>query len=136
MNVLGGMRVGTGKNTRGYLNINGPVTMTMGGDTFDRLSTATNGVGEMNMSAGSITVGQTSTFFGAVNALTGRFQIGHRGKGTLNMSGGTITCLQGNSRWCGSRGWRQRHQYDGRHDYNPCAKHAKRHQQPGRREQT
>jgi hypothetical protein len=91
VNVLGGFRVAPSTNSRGYLNINGPVTMITGGDTSIGYN-ATNGVGEMNMSAGSLTVGRNDTnpISGNPYNLLGRFQVGHRGKGTLNMSGGTI----------------------------------------------
>ena len=91
IDVLGGIRVAPSTNTRGYLNINGPITITTGGDTSIGYN-ATNGVGEMNMSAGSLTVGRvyTDPVSGAINSLIGRFQVGHRGRGTLNMSGGTI----------------------------------------------
>jgi hypothetical protein len=91
VDVLGGFRVAPSSNSRGYLNINGPVSIITGGDTSIGYN-ANNGVGEMNMSDGSLTVGRvyTDPVSGATNSLIGRFQVGHRGKGTLNMSGGTI----------------------------------------------
>lgn len=96
INVLGGIRVATANNSRGYLNINGPVTIITGGDTsigYQPNSNGTNGVGEMNMSAGSFQVGRTdiNPNTGSAYPLSGRLQIGNRGKGTLNMSGGTIS---------------------------------------------
>ena len=91
IDVLGGIRIAPSSNSKGILNINGPITITTGGDTSVGYN-ATNGVGEMNMSAGTLNVGRvyTDPVSGSVNSLIGRFQVGHRGKGTLNMSGGTI----------------------------------------------
>jgi hypothetical protein len=91
VDVLGGIRIAPSTNTRGILTINGPITITTGGDTSIGYN-ATNGVGEMNMSDGTLNVGRvyTDPVSGAVNSLIGRFQVGHRGRGTLNMSGGTI----------------------------------------------
>ena len=88
---LGGIRVATSSNSRGYLNINGPIVITTGGDTSIGYN-ATNGVGEMNMSAGMFNVGRTYTdpVSGTVNPLLGRFIVGDRGRGTLNMTGGTV----------------------------------------------
>ena len=96
INVLGGIRVATANHSRGYLNINGPITIVTGGDTsigYQPTSGGVNGVGEMNMSAGSFQVGRTdiNPVTQAPYSLAGRFQIGDRGKGILNMSGGTIT---------------------------------------------
>ncbi|MFO0790006.1 MAG: hypothetical protein U0805_11170 [Pirellulales bacterium] len=85
VNVLGGLRVAPSSNSFGRVNINGPVTIVTGGDTSIGYN-ANNGVGELNMSAGSYQVGRTD-----LTGLTGRLQIGHRGKGTLNMSGGSIS---------------------------------------------
>ena len=81
VNVLGGIRAATSSHSRGYLNINGPVTMQVGSDVSIGYNN-TNGVGEMNMSDGQLTIGTA--------AETMRLQIGHRGPGTLNFSGGII----------------------------------------------
>ena len=96
INVLGGIRVATASHTRGYLNINGPISIITGGDThigYQPNTGGVNAVAEMNMSAGSLQVGRTdiNPVTGAPYTLTGRFQIGDRGKGILNMSGGSIT---------------------------------------------
>ncbi len=82
VDVLGGLRAATSSNSRGYLNINGPVVMNVGGEVSIGYNT-TNGVGEMNMSDGLLTIGTASN--------QKRLQIGHRGNGTLNLSGGSIT---------------------------------------------
>ena len=78
VNVLGGLRVATGSNSRGFLNITGPVVWNEG----EELSVGynvTNGVGVMNMSDGNVTIGTVTS--------QKRLQIGHRGNGTLNLSG-------------------------------------------------
>jgi hypothetical protein len=82
VNVLGGLRVATGSNSLGTLNITGPVVWNEG----EELSVGynvTNGVGVMNMSDGNVTIGTVAS--------QKRLQIGHRGNGTLNLSGGSIT---------------------------------------------
>jgi hypothetical protein len=95
VDVWGGIRIAPSTNSRGYLNINGPMTITTGGDTSIGYN-ATNGVGEVNMSAGTLNVGRNgvpdldSNGNPRTSALQGRLQVGHRGRGTLNMSGGTI----------------------------------------------
>lgn len=81
VDVNGGIRVAPNAHSRGYLNIDGPVDIKTGGDTSIGYH-ATNSVGEMTMSDGTLTIGNTS--------FPGRFQIGHRGLGILNMSDGTI----------------------------------------------
>jgi hypothetical protein len=74
VDVLGGFRVAISANTRGFLNITGPVVWNLGGEASIGYNT-TNGVGVMNMSAGTVNIG-TST-------ATRAFQVGHRGHGTL-----------------------------------------------------
>lgn len=92
INVLGGIRVATANNSRGYLNINGPITIVSGGDTQigNQPNGGTNGVGEMNMSAGSFQVGRTDFLQPNGDPIDGRFHIGDQGRGTLNMTGGSI----------------------------------------------
>jgi hypothetical protein len=77
VDVLGGLRVATGSNSRGFLNISGTAAINMGNEISVGYN-VTNGVGVMNMSGGQFTTGSN-------------MQIGHRGNGTLNLSGGIVT---------------------------------------------
>jgi len=77
VDVLGGLRVATGSNTRGFLNIGGTASIHMGNEISVGYNT-NNGVGVMNMSGGQFITDSN-------------MQIGHRGNGTLNLSGGVVT---------------------------------------------
>lgn len=95
INVLGGIRMASSSHTRGYLNINGPVTIVTGGDTsigYQPRDGGTNAIAEMNMSDGSFQVGRTdiNPVLGEAYDLDGRLHVGDRGMGILNMSGGSI----------------------------------------------
>jgi hypothetical protein len=98
VNSNGGLRVASNTNSKGYLVINGPVTIITGGDTIiGEHRTGPSGseigdaYGEMTMSDGLLQVGRlTDTNGNSTTALVGRFQVGRRAKGVLNMSGGTI----------------------------------------------
>src|SRR5262249_12468787 len=95
VDVWGGIRVAPASNARGYLNINGPVTITTGGDTSIRYN-ATNTIAQMEMSDGTLNAGRNEvpdidkSGNPRTSGLIGKFQVGHKGKGFLNMSGGTI----------------------------------------------
>ena len=103
INVLGGVRVATDNDTRGTLNINGPITIKTGADvsigyqpTMDGTIQGHNALGVMNMSAGSWQIGRTDIMDHDPNTglarvapdMNARFQVGDRGPGILNMSGG------------------------------------------------
>ena len=94
----------------------------------------------MNMSGGSFQVGRTDinpNYAGTPYDLSGRFQIGDRGKGILNMSGGTINVTRNvrvSERTAAAR-W-QCHHDDGRHDYNRWAGNATLRRRPTQLYQT
>lgn len=80
---MGGIRVGDSGTATGVLNVNqndGTTNITLGGDLAIGRSAAA--LGKMTMSAGTITIGTTTT--------TARLQVGNSGRGEFDMTGGSI----------------------------------------------
>ena len=131
--MLGGIRVATANHSRGYLNINGTDNHRDGRRHLDRLPTQHGWCewcrrNEHERRARFKLVGPISIrITEAPYNLSGRFQVGDRGKGMLNMSGGTITVTRNVALGTKLRG-RPRDgsiiNDDGRHDYNRWAGNA------------
>lgn len=85
---MGGIRLGDSGTATGVLNVNqndGTTNITLGGDLAIGRSTAS--LGKMTMSAGTITIGTTTT--------TARLQVGNSGRGEFDMTGGSIDVFNG-----------------------------------------
>jgi hypothetical protein len=84
VNVYGGMRMASGSNTRAYATISGNADLHFRAVDFTMGNNATNAYAQVDMSSGSLKVGDLSILQDR------RLIIGESGTGVFNLSGGTV----------------------------------------------